>query len=188
MITDKFQNKTSRLAIVALFTALVSVGAFIKIPMPFMDYVTMQLFFVILSGFVLGSKLGALSLTIYLVLGICGVPVFAGGGGFNYVLMPTFGYIISFIFASYAVGYISERGTPSIKRYFLASMVGFVLIYAIGITYKLIIMLCYIKTDKAVSVLLLSSISIQMPVDVVKCFLAATVGLQLKKVISKMSF
>ena len=55
MITDKFQNKTSRLAIVALFTALVSVGAFIKIPMPFMDYVTMQLFFVILSGFVLGS-------------------------------------------------------------------------------------------------------------------------------------
>ena len=38
MITDKFQNKTSRLAIVALFTALVSVGAFIKIPMPFMDY------------------------------------------------------------------------------------------------------------------------------------------------------
>ena len=175
MITDKFQNKTSRLAIVALFTALVSVGAFIKIPMPFMDYVTMQLFFVILSGFVLGSKLGALSLTIYLVLGICGVPVFAGGGGFNYVLMPTFGYI-------------SERGTPSIKRYFFASMVGFVLIYAIGITYKLIIMLCYIKTDKAVSVLLLSSISIQMPVDVVKCFLAATVGLQLKKAISKMSF
>ena len=89
------------------------------------------------------------------------------------MLMPTFGYIISFIFASYAVGYISERGTPSIKRYFFASMVGFVLIYAIGITYKLIIMLCYIKTDKAVSVLLLSSISIQMPVDVVKMFLSS---------------
>ena len=144
MITDKIQNKTGRLAMVALFTALVSVGAFIKIPMPFMDYITMQLFFVILSGFVLGSKLGALSLTIYLLLGICGVPVFAGGGGFNYVLMPTFGYIISFIFASYAIGYISERGTPSMKRYFFASMVGFVLIYAIGIAYKLIIMLFYI--------------------------------------------
>lgn len=187
MITDKIQNKTGRLAMVALFTALVSVGAFIKIPMPFMDYITMQFFFVILSGFVLGSKLGALSLTIYLLLGICGVPVFAGGGGFNYVLMPTFGYIISFIFASYAIGYISERGTPSMKRYFFASMVGFVLIYAIGIAYKLIIMLFYIKTDKAISVLLLSSISIQMPIDIVKCFIVATVALQLKKVVSKMS-
>ncbi|MDY6038329.1 MAG: biotin transporter BioY [Eubacterium sp.] len=185
MITEKIQNRTGRLAMAALFTALVAVGAFIKIPMPFMDYFTLQFFFVILSGIVLGSKLGALSLSLYLILGLVGVPVFAGGGGFNYVLMPTFGYIISFIFASYAIGYITERGKPSLKRYFSATLVGFVLIYAIGITYKLLILLCYIHTDKAVSVILLSSLSIQMPFDIFLCFVVANVGLRLRKIVFK---
>ena len=56
------QNKlltTKKITYCAIFTALITIGAFIQIPVPFMDYFTLQFFFVLLAGILLGSKLGA---------------------------------------------------------------------------------------------------------------------------------
>lgn len=70
---------TVHLALCALFTALVAVGAFIQIPVPFMDYFTLQFFFVVLAGMLLGPRLGALSVAVYVALGLIGVPILRGG-------------------------------------------------------------------------------------------------------------
>ena len=95
-----------------MFTALIAAGAFIKISIPvqpFPMHFTMQFFFVLLSGFLLGKRMGALSVLCYLAIGLSGVPVFAAGGGMAYLIRPTFGFLLGFVFAAFVTGLVSER-------------------------------------------------------------------------------
>jgi len=101
-------KNTRDLILVALFAALTAVGAFIKIPIPYVPF-TLQYFFCALAGIILGSKLGALSQIIYVAVGLVGAPVFTDGGGITYIFKPTFGYLIGFIVAAYVIGKIREK-------------------------------------------------------------------------------
>ena len=87
---------TRQLTMTALFVALIAVGAFIRVPLPNCPF-TLQILFTTLAGIVLGSRLGAASVGIYIVLGLIGVPIFTSGGGPGYILQPTFGYLIGFM-------------------------------------------------------------------------------------------
>lgn len=94
------QNKiltTTKIAQCAIFTALIAIGAFIQIPVPYMDYFTLQFFFVLLAGILLGSKLGGLAVLLYVVIGLLGIPIFAAGGSLAYIVRPSFGYLLGFI-------------------------------------------------------------------------------------------
>ena len=71
---------------------------------------TLQTLMVYLSGLFLGARGGALSQILYIAIGVLGLPVFTGGGGPAYVVSPTFGYILGFIFASAASGHFAKRG------------------------------------------------------------------------------
>lgn len=100
----------------ALFAILVGVGANIRIPFPLVP-LTLQTFVVFLTGLLLGSRRGALALTLYMALGLLGLPVFAGGGGFHNVLAPSFGFIVGFIPAAWLTGRIAEhRGAAGGER------------------------------------------------------------------------
>ena len=95
----------------ALFTALMAVGAYIKIMIPlgiFEVTVSLQLFFALISGCVLGRKWGALSIICYIFLGLIGLPIFAHGGGIYYIMKPTFGFIIGFAAAAFTAGAVYE--------------------------------------------------------------------------------
>lgn len=96
----------SRIIGVIIFIILTSLGAFVRIPLPFTPVpITLQTFFVLLSGAFLGSNLGASSQVGYILLGISGLPIFTGAGaGIPYLLGPTSGYIFGFVLASYFVG------------------------------------------------------------------------------------
>ena len=94
------QNNTRYAAYTGLFTTLIILGAFIKIPVPVIPF-TLQFLFVSLAGLLLGAKYGGLSVFIYAALGLAGLPVFTAGGGITYVVFPTFGYIIGFIFSAF---------------------------------------------------------------------------------------
>ena len=89
-------NRTKQLVMCGLFAALIGIGAFIQIPIPIVP-LTMQDLFVMLAGILLGPKFGALSVFIYLFIGLLGFPVFTHGGGITYVLQPTFGFMLGFI-------------------------------------------------------------------------------------------
>jgi biotin transport system substrate-specific component len=85
------------------------VGAYLKIPNPFFPvYFTFQTIFSILAGLLIGSRKGALSMTLYMIMGLAGLPVFSTPAGIHYILNPTFGYILGFIAAAWAVGKIGE--------------------------------------------------------------------------------
>ena len=91
-----------------LFTALIAVGAFIKIPIPVVPF-TLQYLFTMMAGLLLGPKLGAMAVTFYMLLGLIGLPIFAEGGGLWYIFKPSFGYIIGFIVGTFVTGYIAEH-------------------------------------------------------------------------------
>ncbi len=71
---------TKEMVLASLFTALTAIGAFLSIPVGSVP-ITLQSLFVILSGLLLGPKLGALSQLVYVLLGLLGVRIFAGFSG-----------------------------------------------------------------------------------------------------------
>jgi biotin transport system substrate-specific component len=96
-------NKTvCRIIGIISFVILTSLGAFVRIPLPFTPVpITLQTFFVSLSGAVLGSVFGAVSQMSYVLLGIFGLPIFSkGGSGLSYLFGPTGGYLLGFILSS----------------------------------------------------------------------------------------
>ena len=127
------------LFLVILFAALTALGAYIKIPIQPVP-VTLQVFFALLSGALLGAELGALSQVLYLLAGLLGLPVFAFGGGLTYVLQPTFGYLIGYVLAAYVVGRMLEvkattstlRGLFSLTMIILIISISFVTIGLLG--------------------------------------------------------
>ena len=92
--------KTKGVIYCGLFTALIAVGAFIKIPIPVVPF-TLQYLFTMLAGLLLGSRLGTVSVLSYMLLGLAGLPIFSEGGGLWYVFKPSFGYIIGFAVGTY---------------------------------------------------------------------------------------
>ena len=90
-------------AVCALSCALIILGTFIKIPLPMIS-ITLQLEFVLLSAMLLGAWRSSLSVAAYIILGLCGVPVFTYGGGIACVLKPSFGFIIGFLVAAVVRG------------------------------------------------------------------------------------
>lgn len=82
---------------------MTAVGAQLRVPLPFVP-LTLQTFFVILSGMILGPFYGALSQAAYLFLGLAGLPVFSQGGGMGYLFKPTFGYLLGYPLASVVIG------------------------------------------------------------------------------------
>lgn len=100
-------------ALVVGFSLFVALSAQVVVPLPWTPVpVTGQTFAVLLTGALLGSRLGALALAVYLVEGALGLPFFRGGqGGAHYLLLtPTAGYLFSYPLAAYVTGRLAERG------------------------------------------------------------------------------
>ena len=136
--TDRAEGARSllRQAVLVLGgAAFVGLAAQVAIPLPFTPVpLTLQTFAVLLAGAALGSLRGVLSMTLYAVAGIAGVPWFAeGSSGFA---MPSFGYILGFIAAAAIVGRIAEHGaTRTAWRTAGLMVIGNLVIYAVGVTW-----------------------------------------------------
>ncbi|KOO49979.1 biotin transporter BioY [Viridibacillus arvi] len=135
-VNSKSKLRTVDLVYCALFATLMMIGANITSFAPFMVVggvpITLQAFFAILAGLVLGSRLGALSITVYMLIGLAGAPVFARfGGGFSQILSPTFGFVVAFILVAFIVGKIVENNRSK-KMYITAAIIGVIVSYLIG--------------------------------------------------------
>jgi biotin transport system substrate-specific component len=136
--TAKTKSGMSALSLVysGMFAALMMIGANITAFAPFLTVggvpITLQTFFALLAGLILGSRLGAISMTVYMFVGLAGAPVFAKfSGGFGSIISPTFGFIISFIFVAYVVGKIVEKN-GHLYSYIFAALVGCAINYLFG--------------------------------------------------------
>ena len=99
-----------RTVLTAVFTALIAAGAYAAVPVGPVPIVLTTLF-VVLSGLLGGFRIGVSSVLTYLLLGTLGLPVFAGGaGGFAVITGPTGGYLVGYILAAAAAGFIFRPG------------------------------------------------------------------------------
>lgn len=132
----KERGKVFHLVIGAMFVALTAIGANITSIVPFLVIggvpITLQTFFAVFSGLILGSRLGAFSMFVYMFIGLAGVPVFAQfKGGAAMMLAPTFGFIISFILVAYVAGKIVEF-KRTLPAYITAALIGMLINYLFG--------------------------------------------------------
>lgn len=178
-------SKTKDLILCALFAALIVVGTFIKIPIPLIPF-TLQFLFTMLAGLLLGGKLGAVSVCVYIVLGLIGLPVFADGGGIAYILKPSFGYIIGFAVASYVTGCIANKvKNPSYKRLLAANFIGLGIVYFLGMLYYYLISYFYLKNPIGIWPLFLYCFILAVPGDILLCIFAAVLGKRMIPLMNK---
>lgn len=169
-----------------MFVALIAVGAFIKIPIPVVPF-TLQLLFTMLAGLLLGGKLGAFAVCIYIVMGLLGLPVFTEGGGLAYVLKPSFGYIIGFAVGAYVTGAIANgTSRPGYRRLLCANFIGLGIVYLFGMVYYYLISNFYLGTPIGLWPLFLYCFILAVPGDIALCILGAILGKRLIPVMKKM--
>lgn len=176
--------KTKGVIYCGLFTALIAVGAFIKIPIPVVPF-TLQYLFTMLAGLLLGSRLGTLSVLSYMLLGLAGLPIFSEGGGIWYVFKPSFGYIIGFAVGTFVTGWIAEHmEKKTITRYLIANLAGLFCVYAIGMIYYYIICNFVIDTPIAVGPLFLYCFVLAVPGDIALSILGAVMAKRVRPVLA----
>jgi len=160
----------------ALFVALIAVGAFIRIPVPVVPF-TLQFLFTMLAGSMLGGRLGALSVSVYVLLGLIGLPIFAEGGRLWYVLKPSFGYLVGFIVGTYVTGtLVHQAKKQTLKKILAANFIGLFIVYSFGMIYYYVICNYVINTPIALWPLVLYCFLLAVPGDIFLCILAALVA------------
>lgn len=170
--------KSKSLILVGLFAAIISVLAQVSIPVPFSPVpITGQTFAVFLAGAILGSRLGGLSMLVYLLLGAIGLPVFAGArGGFAVLVGPTGGYLLGFVVGAYVLGRIVEA-SPRVGywRVAVGMVVCLLIAYILGVTQLALVLGFTLK--KA----LLAGVIPYVPLDLLKLALAAFVAMGVRR-------
>ncbi|WP_430784587.1 biotin transporter BioY [Virgibacillus flavescens] len=149
--------RTVDLTFGAVFVCLMAIGANITVWFPMLSVpiggatvpISLQTFFAILAGLMLGKKLGAISMITYILVGVAGVPVFARmSAGPMALISPTGGFILSFIFIAFFVGLIAEISKkPSIFIYTIAALVGLTANYTIGVSFMYLAMNTWLGLD-----------------------------------------
>ena len=178
-------SKVSDISLMALFSALTAIGAFITIPIPPVPF-TLQIFFAILAGALLGSKRGFISVGVYVLLGLCGLPVFTKGAGLSYIFQPTFGYLAGFILGAWVCGTVIElRKDYSFKTMLLGCFAGAGTDFAIGVVYFYVIMNLYLGKGMSLWAVLYSTFLIFIPADAVLMVLAAYLGKRLTPILKR---
>lgn len=133
----KAASLTRDLTLILAFSLVNALCAQIAIPLPFTPVpITGQTFGVLLTGALLGPRLGALSLLLYLIEGAFGLPVFAPGSpllGAARLAGPTGGYLLSYPFAAGLIGYLATRGWDrKPATMLLAMLLGSMVIFVCG--------------------------------------------------------
>ena len=151
---------------VALFAALTAVGAFIRIPLGYSS-ITLQTFFTAMAGCVLGPWYGALSQLVYVALGLVGLPIFTQGGGIGYLVQPTCGFLIGLIPAAWVIGRIAGR-KPEPKQIVPACLLGYGVLYAIGVPYMALILNTFLGKGMGFSAIMWAGMIPFLPGDMIK--------------------
>jgi biotin transport system substrate-specific component len=179
-------KQAKNVAVCGLFAALIAVGAFIKISIPvpippFSVTFSMQWFFVLLAGLLIGAKRAGACVGAYLMTGLLGVPIFAHGGGPAYLLRPTFGFLIGFALAAYAMGWICERLHPvRLRGMMVPAVAGLLIYYLAGILYFYPISNFLLGNEVGWKILILDYVISTIGLDFILCVLAAAAAVRLK--------
>ena len=188
--TQPSKAKLTTLAMVqiALCTALICVSAQLAIPLPIGVPFTLQVLMVMLTALILKPLYSVISLLLYVLLGVVGLPVFSGAkSGIGTILSPTGGFIIGFVLAAFLVsllkGVLGRKlgGKLTVVRYIIVTVIiGIPVMYIPGIA----LYMAYTGADLLSAVVTLTSVFILL--DIAKCVLASIIAVPLNKALAKL--
>jgi biotin transport system substrate-specific component len=174
--------ETHSIVTAGMITALTAVGAFIRIPFVPVP-ITLQSFFTLLAGNLLSPKRAALSQTVYLMIGLAGVPVFVQGGGPAYILQPTFGYLLALPLAAFVIAVLRQRFARNIAplSIFGINITAALLIQVVGVIWLFLSMNYIVGQPLTTKAVLISGMVVFFPGDLVKCLIATVIVVRLSK-------
>lgn len=177
---EKKKLKTQDFAFIGVFAAVIALCAWIQIPVGAVP-VTLQTFAVCAAAGLLGAKRGVLTVLVYILLGLIGVPVFSGfGAGAGVLFGVTGGYIIGFILTALIVGLAVDKLGKRLWVYLASMLIGIAVCYAFGTAWFILL---YTKRTGAITLggaLSMCVLPFIVP-DLVKISLAAAVCTALGK-------
>lgn len=184
---NRGRRVAAELAKCAIFVVLMVVSAFIKIPFPLVP-LTFQTVVAVLAGLLLGPLYGTAAVGVYIFMGLLGLPVFTSGGGFAYVVQPTFGYILGFAAAAFVAGALCGRGKAAqitLRGALLASVAGFLVNYIVGVPYFLLIWHFYMLNGGVWQAAVTYNL-IYMPKDLALCLLAGFLAWRVRPLLDRL--
>ena len=147
---DKHRKYILGIATSGLFIALMIISAFISIPIGTIK-ITLQFLITNICCLILGKKWGTISVLLYLLLGLFGLPIFSDGGGFAYVLKPSFGFLIGMLVGGFFAAWFREKvGKNNFLTYLWASLIDLLILDIIGVAYGAGIIYGYMHLSTAV--------------------------------------
>lgn len=173
------------MALIAMMTAITGVMAQLSIPIGPVP-ITLSVVSVYLSAIILGSRLGTISMIIYVLIGATGIPVFANfRGGLQVLFGPTGGYLFGYILAAYLIGKLFEMTEDSklnqYSRFILFSFIGLAVIYTLGV-----IQLKYVL-DFTWSKAYLTGVAPFILFDLIKIFIAGIITIPVRNAVKKLN-
>ena len=173
----KSKLPVKQLALVGLMAAVICVLGPLALSIPIspvpISLGTLAIYFVMS---VLGMKLGTLSVIIYILLGLVGVPVFAGfTAGPGKLFGPTGGYIIGYIFMAMICGFFVDKFGQKLPLYFLGMILGTAICYLFGTIWL------QVQLETTFVKALAMAVLPYIPGDLVKLIIAMAVGFQVRK-------
>jgi biotin transport system substrate-specific component len=168
-------RSASRVIGITAFVILTSLGAFVRIPLPFSPVpLTLQTFFVLLGAAVLGKKQAVTAQLAYVLLGAAGLPIFSGAGsGLSYLAGPTAGYLLGFIAASLLIGHFLARVSNKFSV-FVIFLAGEFLILGLGAFWLKVFLRCSFSQALVMGLILF------IPGDLFKAAIAAAIYQKIK--------
>ncbi|GAA0307461.1 biotin transport system substrate-specific component [Gracilibacillus halotolerans] len=168
-------NALRGLILASIFVAITAILAQVQVQLWIVPF-SGQTLAVGLAATILGSRYGALSMVGYLLVGLIGVPVFAGlSGGPHVVFGPTGGYIIGFIASAFAIGWILEKSTFNLNMAIIANVVGMFVSLLFGVVQLKFIL------DLSWGAAMASGFYPFLIVGLIKAFLASWIGIMVRK-------
>ena len=178
-------RKTKDISLIALFSAIIVICSLITIPfaIPF----TLQTFAIFLCLNILGAKKGLISILVYILLGVVGLPVFSGfNGGIGALFNVTGGYIIGFVFSALTFWLIATIFNKKLRKIvnLIASFTGLIVCYVFGTLWYVLLFVKNGDTIEFTSAFTICVLPFIIP-DILKIVLSVVISEKLKKLVGK---
>lgn len=182
-MTQENKLHTKNLTSIALMTAIICIISPFSIPTGFSPVpITLGTLAIYICLFALGLKKGCISVLMYLILGLIGLPVFAGfTGGFGILFSPTGGYLIGYLFLALITGFFINKRKSKWYLYLLGMLLGTIACYLFGTLWLAYQMQLTFSEAFTVGVLP------YIPADLIKMIAALLLGIPLRKALTSAS-
>ncbi|SFM43571.1 biotin transport system substrate-specific component [Gracilibacillus orientalis] len=172
-------SKLRGLILASIFAAITAILAQLQVQLWVVPF-SGQTLAVGLTATIIGSKIGALSMIAYMLIGMIGLPVFSGlEGGPQVLVGPTGGYIFGFIATAYITGLILEKTSFNFKMALIANIIGMFVSLAFGMTQLKFV------AELSWSAAMMSGVYPFLIVGVIKAILASWLGIMIRKRLMK---